>query len=122
MTEIMLLTSSAMQSLTKSLESLSLKDFDGENVNSYVSVVKGVNEQLDNNNQVPHDMFELVGDGLRKCLMTKFVQPVTKKRFHKDAQPDWTGGGGGESLAEKLSHHSGLNTAKLFKDLCFSTW
>jgi hypothetical protein len=25
-------------------------------------------------------------------------------------------------LAEKLSHHSGLNTAKLFKDLCFSTW
>jgi hypothetical protein len=55
-------------------------------------------------------------------LTTANIWPVTETRFRKHARQIWLGGLVGERLAEKPSHHSGLNIAKSFNDLVFRTW
>ena len=69
-------SASSMRALTKQLEELSVKDFDGESVITYVSIMRGVIEQLRNNNAVPSDAIELIGDGLKKTS-TERILPTT---------------------------------------------
>jgi hypothetical protein len=53
--------------LTQQLEDLTVKAFDGESVITYVSIMRGVIEQLRNNNAIPRDSLVLVSDGLRQA-------------------------------------------------------
>jgi hypothetical protein len=55
-------------------------------------------------------------------LTTANIWPVTETRFCKHTRQIWLGGLVGEHLAEKPSHHSGLNIAQSFNDLFFRTW
>ena len=61
-----------MRVLTQQLEDLSIRDFDGESVVSYASIMRGVIEQLRNNNAVPRDSIQLIADGLKKSSTDDF--------------------------------------------------
>ena len=63
---------SSMRALTRKMEQLSVKDFDGESVVSYCSVMRGAVELLVNNNALPIDAVEIIGEGLKKTSTEDF--------------------------------------------------
>ena len=66
-----------MRVSTQQLEALSIKDFDGESVISYASIMRGVVEQLKNNNAVPRDYVQLIADGLKKTSTEDFASYIS---------------------------------------------
>jgi hypothetical protein len=70
-------SASTMRVLTQQLEALSIEDFDGESVISYVSIMRGVVEQLKNNNAVPRDSVQLIADGLKKTSTEDFASYIS---------------------------------------------
>jgi len=69
---IMSSAASSLRSLINALTSIALTDFDGEDVTSFVSIVRGVLEQLSTNKAVPPDAIQLIANGLKKCNTDAF--------------------------------------------------
>jgi len=62
-----------LRTLTRALETISLKNIDGENVWTLTSILRGIADQLSSNNLLPADAMTLVTNALTQCSTQKFV-------------------------------------------------
>ena len=82
--KILLTTPRALRLLLQELQTLGVKDFQGESVSDYVSSIRGVVNLLNNHSGVegesgsliPPDMVTLIGDGLKRCSHQEFVRYI----------------------------------------------
>ena len=70
-------SASTMRVLTQQLSDLTIKDFDGESVITYASIMRGVVELLRNNGVVPRDSLDLIASGLKASSTDEFGDYVT---------------------------------------------
>jgi Zinc knuckle len=68
---------SSLRALTRKMEQLSVKDFDGESVVKFCSVMRGAVELLSNNNALPSDAIEIVGQGLKNSSTAEFNEFIS---------------------------------------------
>jgi len=62
-----------LRTLTRALETISLKNIDGENVWTLTSILRGIADQLSSNLLLPADALTLVTNALTQCSTQKFV-------------------------------------------------
>jgi len=71
-----------LRTLTCALETISLKNIDGENVWTLTLILQGIADQLSSNNLLPADAMTLVMNALTQCSTQKFVSFI-KFMHHK---------------------------------------
>ena len=66
----------SMRTLLNRLQTMALKDFDGENVIRAASTIKGAIEILKNNEAVPRDILDMVFNIMKRCSTPDFVTVI----------------------------------------------
>jgi Zinc knuckle len=74
-------STATIRTLSRNLETLNLKDFDGESVLEYTSIMRGVIEMLNNNDTTPHDAVYLICEALKQCSTPDFVDFIKNTYF-----------------------------------------
>ena len=77
-------TPKSTRSLITQLQTLGVRDYDGENVIQACSTIKGAYEVLMNKRAVPIDFLDLVFDVLKRCSIDKFVNHIRGIRVNHD--------------------------------------
>lgn len=77
-------TPKSTRSIITKLQDLSVKDYDGENINLVTSTIKGAYEILSNKRAVPIDFLDIVFDILETCSVDKFTTHIRGIRTNHD--------------------------------------
>jgi hypothetical protein len=85
MNHVMATSESAMRTVQDVLRGLKLSDFDGENVSDAVGAIRGLTEQLTNNNALPGDVVEIVSTIMQATTVSEFETFVQQQYGYHDS-------------------------------------
>ena len=72
------------RNLINKLQALGVKDYNGENIRSVTSTIKGAYEVLQNKRAVPTDFLDIVFEVLERCSVEKFVMFIRGMKNNHD--------------------------------------